>query len=103
MVGLTLDFNRKRVKITRKDQTHIGINEEIKEQIREQSLTGETDAETITRTFENADLLYQLTSKLVDAFEESTENLSKIILTLPDKVQELFTIIKGNSKNETED
>lgn len=100
VVAMSIDFNRKRIKITREEQTHIGVNEEIKEQIKEHALSGETQAETISRTLDNANLLYQLSVNLIEAFEETSANVSEIVLALPEKLQELVNAIRGEKKNQ---
>jgi len=99
VVTMTIDFNRKRIKITRKDQTHIGVNKEVKKQIKDHALSGETQAETISRSLDNASLLYQLSVNLIEAFEESTSSVSEVILALPEKLQELVVIMRGGKKD----
>lgn len=102
MVIKLKDSTKKRTIIKRGDQKFIGINLEIKNKIKETSIEGESQAETIDRVFTVNQQMTELLVTLVSNFEETPSKMADLMSTIPLSLKNLLNQLRTKEKKKNE-
>jgi len=94
------DSPKKRIVIKRGDQKFIGVNQEIKDKIKQSSVEGESYAETINRVVETSKPMNELLTTLVQNLESTPTKMTEVLSILPESLHSLFNQLRKKEKEE---
>lgn len=102
MVMNLKDINKKRIVIRRGEQKRIGVNQEIKDAIKQEANEGETSAETLNRILTTNHQMTELLLALVENMEETPSKMTDLLVAIPQNLRNLFEAIVNVRESEKE-
>lgn len=97
------DINKKRIKITREEQTKIGVNQPIKEAIEQESGEKETHAETVSRIFTTHTQMTELLAVMIEQLSDTPNKMASLLSTIPENLRNLAEAITSERKKKNKD